>query len=234
MSLSYIIRRALILTILVGVIATLYVVSSQHLSWEALIERDAGFRSWLSDHPLAGFCAGFVVYLGVSLVPGLMGKAIVVGWFFGFWQGLVLVNFGLTVTALLSFVVSRYICHDLIASRLGPRLARANAALERQGGSYLFAARVLHAPFSVTNYLMGATRIHLYSFWWATQLGMLPGNIVFVYAGSQAPTLEELAEQGLMSLLSPGLIAAFVALSVLPLASRPLVRRMLARLRHRR
>jgi uncharacterized membrane protein YdjX (TVP38/TMEM64 family) len=224
----------LILTILVCVIAALYLVSRQHLSWEALIEGDAGFRSWLSDHPLAGFCAGFVAYLGMSLVPGLLGKSIVVGWFYGFWQGLVLVNLGLTVTALLSFLVSRYIFRDLNASRLGPRLARANAALERQGGSYLFAARVLHAPFTVTNYLMGATRIHLYSFWWATQLGLLPGNIVFVYAGSQAPTLEELAEQGVMSLLSPGLIAAFVALSVLPLASRYLVRRVLARVRHRR
>jgi len=87
----------LILTIFLCVIAALYFLSRQYLTWEALIERDAALRSWLSDHPLAGFSTGFVVYLGVSLVPGLFGKAIVVGWFYGFWQGLVLVNFGLTV-----------------------------------------------------------------------------------------------------------------------------------------
>jgi len=222
------------LTIFVCVIGALYVVSHEHLSWEALIERDAGFRSWLSDNPLTGFCVGFVVYIGVSLVPGLLGKAFVVAWFYGFWQGLVLVNFGLTATALLSFLVSRYIFRESVTSRLGPRLTRANAALEREGGGYLFAARVLHVPYSATNYLMGASRIHISSFWWATQLGLLPGNIVFVYAGSQAPTLEELSKQGFMSLLSPGLIAALVAVSVLPLASRYLVRRVLARMRQRR
>jgi uncharacterized membrane protein YdjX (TVP38/TMEM64 family) len=169
---------------------------------------------------------GFV-YVGVSLVPGTTGKAILAGWFYGFWAGLVLVNVGLTVAACISFCASRYVFRDAIQAKFGARLARVNRALEREGAGYLFCARVLHAPYCVTNYVMGATPLKWRPFWGATQLGLLPGNVVFVYAGHRLPTLEQLAQEGPSALVSPGLIAAFVALSVLPVVARVAIRRVM-------
>jgi uncharacterized membrane protein YdjX (TVP38/TMEM64 family) len=226
-------RRLLIFVVFVGALVVLYLLAREHLTWALFIEKEAGLRTWIEQNPWTGFAVCFTVYLGVSLIPGTTGKAIIAGWLFGFWRGIVLVNVGLTAAALLSFAISRYGLHDLVASRCGPRLARANDALEREGAGYLFVARVLHVPFCITNYVMGATRIRLGGFWWATQLGILPGNILYVYAGSQAPSLQELEEHGLLSLVSPGLIIAFVAISILPLLLRPLARRLTTRVRDR-
>lgn len=219
-------RRILILLIFVGALVTLWLLSREVLSLDWLAKEEARLRGSLAEQPILGFVLGFVVYVGVSLVPGTTGKAILAGWFFGFWAGLVLVNVGLTVAALIAFFVSRYEFRDAIQERFGPRLARVNLALEREGAGYLFCARVLHAPYCVTNYVMGATPIPWRSFWWATQLGLLPGNVVFVYAGHRLPTLEQLADEGVSAMFTPGLIAAFVALSILPLLARALVRRL--------
>jgi uncharacterized membrane protein YdjX (TVP38/TMEM64 family) len=143
------------------------------------------------------------------------------------------VNVGLTLAAMMSFLVSRYVCRDLVTARLGAWLERLNVALEREGAGYLFAGRIVHIPFCVTNYMMGPTRIRTSSFWWATQLGLLPGNIIFVYAGAQAPSIEEIAEHGFSSLVSPGLIVALVAMTVVPLLLRSMVRRIVVRKRFR-
>ncbi|MBT8485380.1 MAG: TVP38/TMEM64 family protein [Phycisphaerales bacterium] len=227
-------RRILFFALFVGGLATLYVAARENVSLATLTAKEAALRSALGEYPVRGFAIGFAVYVGVSLVPGTTGKAIVAAWLFGFWAGLLMVNIGLTVAAIGSFSASRYLFHDLVASHWERRLTRVNHALARDGPSYLFAARVLHVPFCVTNYVMGATPIRLRGFWWSTQLGILPGNVIFVYAGSQAPTLETIAEEGFSSILSPGLIIAFIAMSVFPLLVRALVHRVLRWHRHRR
>lgn len=221
------IRRVLTLVIFASALAALYFFARDRLTLELLIEREAELRDWIDRQPWRALGIGFAIYVGVSMVPGTTGKALVAAWLFGFWKGLLIVNVGLTVAAILSFLVSRYVFRDAVRRLAGERLQRLNATIERKGAGYLFVARVLHAPFSVTSYLMGATPIRLVGFWWATQLGLLPGNVVFVYAGWQAPTLQQISEEGVLSLLSPGLIAAFVALSVAPLIIRLIVRRVL-------
>jgi len=223
------VRRLLVFSAFVCGLALFYVLARPHLTWEQLIDSEAGLRAWLDRRPWSGFSLCFTIYVGVSLIPGTTGKAIIAGWLFGFWRGIVLVNLGLTAAAILSFWLTRYIFRDAVAARFGPRLTRANDAIDRDGANYLFIARVLHTPFCLTNYLMGATRIRLRGFWWATQLGVLPANLVYVYAGAQAPSLLELETHGLRSLLSPGLIVAFIAVSLGPVLIHRLVRRWLAR-----
>lgn len=217
-----------------GVLFVLYLASRQYASFDVIVEREAALRTWLEQHPWRGFGVGFAIYVAVSLIPGTTGKALVAGWFYGYWLGLIIVNVGLTVAALMSFSVSRYLWRDFVTARCGPRLTRINAGLERDGAGYLFIARVLHVPYCLTNYLMGATRIHFRGFWWATQLGLLPGNLVFVYAGVQAPTLGEIRAEGLSALFSPTLIAAFVAISIVPLIIRSIVRRIVVSRARRR
>jgi uncharacterized membrane protein YdjX (TVP38/TMEM64 family) len=55
------------------------------------------------------------------------------------------------------------------------------------------------------------------SFWWGTQLGMLPANAVLAFAGSRLPSLNEVSRQGLSSLFTIDLAAALVLLSCVPL-----------------
>jgi hypothetical protein len=58
-----------------------------------------------------------------------------------------------------------------------------------------------------------------------SQLGMLPGTMVFVAAGAAAPTLRQLADDGLSSIMKPQLFLTFAMLGCLPIVIRWSVRR---------
>ena len=59
------------------------------------------------------------------------------------------------------------------------------------------------APFFVINLVMGRTPLALGTFWWVSQVGMLPGTAVYVYAGATVPDLQTLSDQGASGILSP-------------------------------
>jgi uncharacterized membrane protein YdjX (TVP38/TMEM64 family) len=65
---------------------------------------------------------------------------------------------------------------------------------------------------------MGLTRIKTPTFFWVSQLGMLPATIVFVNAGTQISRIESTA-----GLLSPALVVSFVALALFPWAAKAIV-----------
>jgi uncharacterized membrane protein YdjX (TVP38/TMEM64 family) len=214
----------LLLAVLVGVVV---LVGTSRETWQWLVAHEQWLR-WLlvSRHPYWGFLGGFVGFTLLSLVPGFAGKSLVMGWLFGFWRSLAIVNIGLTLAAVAELLFSRYFIRDAIESRFGYYLQKANQALERDGPWYVLAMRLAHTPYTLTNLLIGATSMSTGGFWWATQLGMLPGNIVFCYAGAQLPTLEDIARGGAHRAFSPSLLLAFVLLGIFPLLARWLVRKL--------
>ncbi len=205
------------------VIATGLVSLSNEGILQTLSERELQLRETTQQHPVLAFGAAFLIYVvvtGLSL-PGAAVLSLSCAWLFGFWPALVLVSFASTTGATLAFLLSRYLFRNAVAARFGSRLAAFNAALEREGAWYLFTLRlIVVAPFWVVNLVMGLTPIRTRTFWWVSQLGMLPGTVVFVWAGSSIPTLNEMAEKGVGSVFKPQLIAAFVALGVFPLVVR--------------
>ena len=152
---------------------------------------------------------------------------LVIGWYFGFARGLILVSFASTAGATLAFLLSRYFLRDTIQNKFGDKLASFNESLKREGAFYLFSLRLIPAvPFFVINVVMGLTPVKTPTFWWVSQLGMLPGTAVFVYAGSQFPDLKTLAEKGPGGILTPQLIAAFVVLGLFPLVVKKLMAKL--------
>ena len=72
-------------------------------------------------------------------------------------------------------------------------------------------------PFFVVNAVMGLTRIRIMTFWWVSQLGMLPGTCLYIYAGPSMPHLDQLAQQGVRGVITPRVFVALVLLGVFPL-----------------
>jgi uncharacterized membrane protein YdjX (TVP38/TMEM64 family) len=192
----------------------------QTFTWAEMVTHDTAARMYIENHPIGSVLIGLSLYVLASLIPGTTGKALIAGWLFGAWLGTVIVNVGLTVAAMIIFFVSRYLLRDLVQLKFQHQLAWLNKAIARDGATYLFTLRILHCPYSVTNYVFGPTAMKARSFWWASQLGMLPGNIVFAYAGSQVPSLRRLTEHGVAEILSWKLAGALVLLSLFPLAIR--------------
>ena len=209
-------RKIAVLLLFLLCVALVAMTLRPYAEWDQLVAQEDALRNWLGGHPLSGVLLGFIVYAGLSLIPGTTGKSLIAGWLFGFWIGVAVINCGLTAAAMIAFFVSRYLLHDAIQSRFGLYLSHVNRALRKNGGFYLVALRVLHAPFTFVNYALGATPIRTRTFWWATQFGLLPANIVFAYAGARLPTLRSIDEQGIWSVLSADLVAALVVLSIFP------------------
>ena len=77
------------------------------------------------------------------------------------------------------------------AARLGAdEIRRSSCAGQcrhrKEGAFYLFALRLVPLfPFFVVNLVMGLTKIRTWTFYWVSQLSMLAGTIVYVYAGTK-------------------------------------------------
>lgn len=203
------------------------------LTLTKLAERESAFRSLQVEHPTIIWLAALLVYVvmaGLSL-PGATALTLLISWLFGFWQGMLVVSFGSTAGATVAFLLSRYLFRDSITQRFGDRLRTFNDALQREGAFYLFTLRLIPAvPFFVINAVMGLTPLRTRTFWWVSQLGMLPGTAVYVYAGSSVPRLQTLADKGINAVFSPSqlsqLLAAFVLLGLFPLCVRFLMKRI--------
>ena len=207
--------------------AVLLVCFRDRLSLAALSQQESTLRDWQREQPLLTYAIAFAVYVlvtGLSL-PGAAVLSLVYGWLFGFLPGLILVSFASTTGATIACALSRYLFGGFVQRRFGERLVQFNERLDREGALYLFTLRLIPAvPFFVINVVMGLTRLPLRTFWWVSQLGMLPGTCVYLWAGSSVPTLRELSERGTRGLLSPQMIVAFIALGLFPLVIRRMFR----------
>lgn len=180
-------------------------------------QRDA-FEVYYADHP-AITVAGYVgVYLAVTALslPGAAILTLIGGALFGLATGTILVSFCSTTGATLAFLVSRFLLRESIQNKFGDRLETINQGIEREGMFYLFTMRLIPAiPFFVINLVMGLTPIRTVQFFFVSQLGMLPGTIVYVNAGTQLAQLDSLA-----GILSLPLILSFVLLGLFPLIAK--------------
>ncbi|MHC4875881.1 MAG: TVP38/TMEM64 family protein [Planctomycetota bacterium] len=225
-------KKLAVLSLIVVAFAGLWWQFGDDLSLTALAEREAAFREFKQSNPVLTYGAAFVIYVvatGLSL-PGATVLSIAYGWFFRlpaddypwylqFLPGLVLVSFASTSGATLAFLISRYLFRESFEAKFGERLARFNQELEREGPFYLFTMRLIPAfPFFVINVVMGLTSIRLSTYWWVSQVGMLPGTILIVWTGSRFPDVDTLAEKGASGILTWDIALAFVLLGVFPLA----------------
>lgn len=198
------------------------------LSLDYLASKESALREYRENNPVLVYGVALLIYVlatGLSL-PGASVLTIAYAWYFGFARGLVLVSFASTGGATMAFLLSRCFLRNTIQSRFAEKLKSFNEALDREGAFYLFTLRLIPAvPFFVINVVMGLTPLKTMTYWWVSQVGMLPGTVVYVYAGSQFPDLKTLAEQGGSGILTPQLVIAFVLLGLFPIAVKKITAR---------
>lgn len=196
------------------------------LSLDYLASKEQSLRDLQAGNPLIVIGLAFLIYVAVTglSLPGAAVLTLVFAWFFRFGTGLVLVSFASTAGATVAFLVSRFILRDTIQAKFGDKLKGFNAALEREGAFYLFTLRLIPVvPFFVINLVMGLTPLKTRTYWWVSQLGMLPGTAVYVYAGSQFPSLQELADKGAGGIFTPQLFLAFALLGIFPIVVKKIM-----------
>ena len=215
-------KKAVLALVLIGAIAAYFIFDlGQYLSLENFKASQADIVAAKDANPalyIAGFFLLYVAVTGLS-IPGAAIMTLVAGALFGVVAGTIIVSFASTMGATLAFLSSRYLLRDWVQGKFGERLRAVDDGLEKDGAFYLFTLRLIPVfPFFVINLLMGLTRIKTGTFFWVSQIGMLPATIVFVNAGTQISRIDSTA-----GLLSPTLIVSFVALALFPWAAKAIV-----------
>ena len=215
-------RKLALMGLILALLGSFFIFDvGQYLNLDALKAQQAALNAQVTDQPWLAAGVFFVAYVAVTALslPGAALMTLLAGALFGLLEGFVLVSFASTAGATLAMLSSRFLLRDWVQARFGQRLAKIDAGIEREGPFYLFALRLVPAfPFFLINLAMGLTRLPVRTYWWVSQLGMLPGTLVFVNAGRELGQLDSLS-----GILSPGLLGAFVLLGVFPLIARKLL-----------
>lgn len=220
--------RWALLAALVALIALFFALDlDRFLSLEKLQQSKAAIDQYRDARPVLASALFLGVYVGVTALslPGAAILTLAGGAIFGLLWGVVLVSFGSSIGATLAFLTSRFLLHDAIQARFGDRLKAINAGVRRDGPLYLFTLRLIPVfPFFIINLVMGLTPIPARTFYWVSQVGMLPLTLVFVNAGTELAKIQQLKD-----IVSPTLIASLVLIGLFPLIARKVVERVNAR-----
>ncbi|MBU8849275.1 MAG: FAD-dependent oxidoreductase, partial [Desulfobacterales bacterium] len=191
---------------------------NQYFSLTNLKNELAAFKEYYGQHKALTMLIYMAVYILMAALslPGAVIMTLAGGALFGLFYGTLLVSFASTIGATLAFLFSRYIFKDWVQHKFSSKLSAINKGIEKEGGFYLFTLRLVPLfPFFVINLVMGLTTIRTFVFYIVSQLGMLPGTIVFINAGTQLAKIE--SASGILSL---NIILSFVLLGIFPIIAK--------------
>jgi len=202
----------------------LYFDAGAYFQLDYLVQKKEFLQELVSENLFLSSVTFMLLYIAITAVslPGAAIMTVAAGTIFGIVIGVVYVSFASTIGATLAFLISRYLFRDYIKKHFTDYIKTINKGLEKEGIFYLFTLRLVPLfPFFVINMVMGITDFRARTFYWVSQLGMLPGTIVYVNAGVQLDELESMAD-----ILSPELVLSFVLLAIFPYITGKIVRKI--------
>lgn len=214
--------KIILAVVVIALIAAFFAFDlQQYFSLEYLKQQQGALNDLYSDKPLLVAGAYFIVYvvfaalaLPAALILTLAGGAI-----FGFWTGFILVSFASSIGATIAFILTRYLFHDSIEAKFGDRLKAMNTGIEKEGAFYVFGMRLVPLfPFVMVNSLLALTKLKTWTFYWASQIGMLAGTAVYVNAGTQIAKIDSLA-----GIAEPKLLLSFALLGIFPIIAKTIL-----------
>ncbi len=206
-------RLVVLLVIVAAVVAFFALDLGRFLTLDFFKAQRAAIDAQVAVAPVRAGLVFFLAYVAVTglSLPGAAVMTLIAGAVFGLLWGTLIVSFASTIGATLAFLASRFLLRDWVQARFGDKLRPVNEGVAREGAFYLFALRLVPAfPFVAINLLMGLTPMRTATYFWVSQLGMLAGTIVYVYAGTKLGEFR----------ISAGLLAAFVLLGFFPLIAK--------------
>jgi pyruvate/2-oxoglutarate dehydrogenase complex dihydrolipoamide dehydrogenase (E3) component/uncharacterized membrane protein YdjX (TVP38/TMEM64 family) len=216
-------QRLLIAAITLVVVLFFALGLHRQLTLEGLQRAHGALLEQREQAPVLVAGAYMLIYVLVTALslPGAAVLTLAGGAIFGVGLGTLLVSFASSLGALLAFLVARTLLRDLVRRRFGRQLAPIEAGVARDGVFYLLSLRLAPVfPFFLVNLLMALTPMRAASYYLTSQLGMLPGTLVYVNAGTQLAQL-----RGLGGILSPPLLGSLLLLALFPWLAKAATRR---------
>lgn len=180
-------------------------------------------RDWVAQSPVMASTIFALLYFMVAALslPGTGAMTLLAGAVFGLWWGFLLVSFASTIGATVNMLVSRLLLRDWVTRRFRTSLERVNEGVEREGSFYLFSIRLIPlVPFFVVNPVFGLTNMRATTFYWVSQVGMVPGTLLYVNAGVALGALDSIS---MGAIFTPQIIGSLVLLALFPWVAKAIV-----------
>jgi uncharacterized membrane protein YdjX (TVP38/TMEM64 family) len=245
------IRRLVpLLAVVVLAIAAFIIFGRGGLSLEALVRHRMAIGDFVTQHRLLAvlsYMALYIVAIALS-VPGAVFLTVAGGFLFGLVIGTTAAVIGATIGATIIFLIARTALGEPLLRRAGPRASQLAQGFREDAFSYLLFLRLVPAfPFFLVNLVPAFAGVGLLPFVAATALGVIPGALVYAFAGTGLDSVIAAQKEGhdaclaagkggcamtfnATDVLTPQLIGALIALGLLALVP-VVVKRLRARSR---
>ena len=210
-----------VMAVLIGLF--FYFDVAQYLNLEYLKESQERFQQLYQQNRVAVISLYMMMYIVVTALslPGAAIMTLAGGGLFGLITGTIAVSFASTIGATLACLASRFVLRDWVQNKFGEKLQTINEGIDKEGAFYLFSLRLIPIfPFFIINLLMGLTTMPIRTYFWVSQLGMLPATIVYVNAGNELAKIDSLG-----GIVSPSLLLSFAILGLFPITVKKLMGR---------
>ncbi len=211
-------KKWLIGAVVLIIFAALTLDPGQYLSLDTLQRERQSLVDFRDAHPWGASALYFLLYvsvIGIS-IPGATVLTLAGGAVFGFWWGIVLVSFASSIGSTMAFLVSRYLLRDWVQQKFPRQFKVINEGVGREGAFYLFSLRLVPLfPLFMINLVVALTSMTTGVFYLVSQIGMLAGTAVYIFAGTQLASIHSASE-----IFTPPLIVAFTVLGLFPLLAK--------------
>jgi len=197
-----------------------------------IAEYIASGLGWIEQNQSTAWIVFILMYAAAIalLLPALV-FSLSAGYLFGIAKGWMIVVVAATLGSCIAYIVGQTFLREWVLGKAKnmKNFANLDTAVANKGFLIVFLTRLSPAfPFSLINYVYSVTKIKLPHFALATFLGIMPGSLLYVYAGSAAKNLQDVLSGnveigGNQALLVIGLIATLlVTVLVTRIASKAL------------
>ena len=145
--------------------------------------------------------------------------ALLAGFIFGKWLGLIIVILGLSTGASFLYIFGNYFLKDIIREKFSPRFKNLETKFKKSEFLYLLVYRFVGGiPFALSNVIPCIFNVRVSNFFWATFIGIIPQIFLLVLIGSG---LEEIINKNLQApnikdlIFSPEIYKPFIAFFIL-------------------
>ena len=215
-----------VLAIAAGALAA-FIFARDFLSFSAIAEHYQTLIDWRDGNwfaTVAVFSLAYIVCVAFS-VPGATWLTLIAGFLFGTVVGSLIVVPAATTGALLIFLAARTALGDALRQKAGKWVARMEDGFREGEVSYLLIMRLVPAvPFFIANLAPAFLGARVWTYFWTTLLGIIPGTVVYISVGAglgeqlasgEAPDLGIIFEWHIL-----GPLLGLAALASLPLILR--------------
>lgn len=205
-------KRIILLILLASAILLLrFSGIGEHLTFENLKANRDVLKGFVISHYLFAVLVYIALYISTALfIPGAIPLTIAGGFLFGVFHGTLYVCIGATIGATLAFFSARHLIGNWIQDRYQNHLKRFNDEIAKNGYYYLLMLRIFPVfPCFLVNYFAGLTKAPFKIFLWTLIITVIPGSVVYTFAGQQLGVIESIRD-----IYSPQILIAFLLLTI--------------------